>query len=243
MKVLFKLRRNPILLVLRHLPLVNHGIVALRDRGLFIPREQGHLGIARSGHREYVGGDWDRMGKLQFEFMRNHGLRESDVLLDIGCGSLRGGLHFIRYLNCAHYLGLEREEVLIKEGLERELGDNMFRKKAPEFVISTQFEFRKFSKRPTFALAESLFSHLSPEDIGLCLKNLRTFALAGCVFYATFFECARPQKNYSKSHSHLSFYYTREQMEILGRLHKWKPTYIGEWNHPGGQVMVEYAAS
>jgi len=238
----FKLLRNPVVTKLRHLPLVNQVIVAFRNRGLFIPREQGPLGIAKSGHRDYVGGDWDWIGRLQFEFMLTHGLRESDVLLDIGCGSLRGGLHFIRYLNCAHYLGLEKEEVLIKEGLERELGDKMLREKAPEFVISSRFEFHRFSKRPTFALAQSLFSHLSPEDIGLCLRNLRTFAPAGCVFYATFFECVHSQKTYSKSHSHLSFYYTRLQMETLGRLHKWKPTYIGKWN-AGAQVMIEYVAS
>jgi hypothetical protein len=242
MKQLFKPRRNPVFSSFRHLPLVNRGIVALRNLGLFIPREEGPLSVARSGHREYVGGDWDRMGRLQFEFMLNHGLQESDVFLDVGCGSLRGGVHFIRYLKCGHYLGLEREEGLIKEGLQWELGDKMLRQRAPEFVISDHFEFHKFSKQPTFALAQSLFSHLSPDDIQLCLKNLRTCAFAGCAFYATFFECARPQENYSKSHSHLSFYYTRLQMETFGQSQGWKSSYMGNWSHPGGQVMIEYAA-
>jgi hypothetical protein len=242
MKILYNVKRNSIISSLRHLPPVNHGIVMLRNWGFFIPREEGPLSIAKFGHREYVGGDWDRMGRLQFEFMLNHGLQESDVFLDVGCGSLRGGVHFIRYLNRGHYLGLEREEGLIKEGLQRELGDKMLRQRAPEFVISSHFEFHKFSKQPTCAVAQSLFSHLSPDDIQLCLKNLRNFALTGCVLYATFFECDRPQENYSKSHSHLSFFYTRLQMETFGQSQGWKPSYIGNWKHPGGQAMIEYAA-
>jgi hypothetical protein len=227
---------------LRHLPSVNHGLVTLRNWGLFIPRDQGPQGVAKVGHREYVGGDWDRMGRLQFEFLLDHGLQESDVFLDVGCGSLRGGVHFIRYLDPGHYLGLEREEGLIKEGLQQELGDITLRQKTPEFVISSHFEFHKFSRRPTYAVAQSLFSHLSSNDIQLCLKNLRTVAVTGCLFYATFFECDRPQENYSKSHSHLSFYYTRWQMETFGQSQGWKPSYIGKWRHPNGQVMIEYAA-
>lgn len=42
-------------------------------------------------HRGAVGGMWDQIGKLQFEFMVKHGLKPEHKFLDIGCGSLRGG--------------------------------------------------------------------------------------------------------------------------------------------------------
>jgi len=37
-------------------------------------------------HRSYVGGQWDVLGKLQFEFLLQRGLRPDDILLDIACG-------------------------------------------------------------------------------------------------------------------------------------------------------------
>lgn len=51
----------------------------------------------REPHRIAVGGMWDEIGKLQFEFMVKQGLKPHHKFLDIGCGSLRGGysLHSI----------------------------------------------------------------------------------------------------------------------------------------------------
>ncbi len=38
-----------------------------------------------------VGGLWDEIGQLQFDFLRAKGLLPRHKLLDFGCGSLRGG--------------------------------------------------------------------------------------------------------------------------------------------------------
>ena len=46
-------------------------------------------------HREQVGGLWDEIGALQIDFLRAQGLRPGDTLLDVGCGCLRGGVHFV----------------------------------------------------------------------------------------------------------------------------------------------------
>src|SRR5947209_178803 len=54
--------------------------------------------IRRLGHRTFVGGEWDTIGKLQFDFIVRQGLEPRHVLLDIGCGALRGGRFFIEYL-------------------------------------------------------------------------------------------------------------------------------------------------
>ncbi len=45
-----------------------------------------------------VGGMWDKVGVLQFDFLMKQGLQSHYALLDVGCGSLRGGIHFIKYL-------------------------------------------------------------------------------------------------------------------------------------------------
>lgn len=111
-------------------------------------KPEGPLGIWLAGHRHYVGGLWDDIGNLQFEFLKSRGLKPHHVLLDIACGSLRAGSHFIPYLNCGNYLGLDKERRLIKLGLEREVQRKLVNEKAPQFVVSDSFEFAKFGKRP-----------------------------------------------------------------------------------------------
>ena len=59
---------------------------------------EGEVGIKLLGHRKYVGGKWDEIGKLQFEFMKSQGVKPSDIVIDVGCGSFRGGIHFIKIM-------------------------------------------------------------------------------------------------------------------------------------------------
>ena len=120
---------------------------------------------------------------------------------------------------------------------------NYSQKKEPEFVISSDFEFQKFSKAPNFAIANSLFSHLIEPDIMRCLINLRKFCEAGTKFYATYFLKTAEKENPPISHDHKSFFDTVSQMENFGVLANWQPNYIGEWNHPRGQVLMEYVAA
>ena len=47
---------------------------------------EGDWGVRLLGHKLYVGGKWDYLGKLQFEFMLKNGLKQEHILLDIGCG-------------------------------------------------------------------------------------------------------------------------------------------------------------
>jgi hypothetical protein len=202
--------------------------------------------IHQSGHRPFVGGDgtyWDTIGDLQFRFLLDRGLVPSDTLVDVGCGSLRGGVRFIRYLDPGHYLGIDKHIDLIIYGVARELGIDAFADKQPRFVVSDAFEFHKFGETPTFGIAQSLFTHLAAHDVDLCLSNLRAVASPSCRLFATFFEVDEPIANPAASDSHGYFGYTRKQMEAFGARTGWQPRYIGAWNHPRGQNIIEYAAS
>jgi hypothetical protein len=200
----------------------------------------GSEGIAALGHRDYVGGMWDEVGELQSQFMIAQGLQPHHVLLDIACGSLRGGVHLIPYLNCGNYLGIDKEAELVELGLRNELVPAMRNTKAPEFVISDTFEFSRFSKRPDFALAQSLFTHLTPGDITDCLAKLRAFA-PECTLYASFFlPPSRRPRNAPARHDHMMFCYTITEMADFGVQSGWDFRYVGEWGHPRGQVMAEY---
>jgi hypothetical protein len=207
---------------------------------LWQTRPEGTEGVEVLGYKQYVGGLWDEVGKLQFEFMKTQGLRPHHVLVDIACGSLRGGRFFIPYLEPGHYLGVEKEPALIEAGRRNELAEEVWFARKPEILISADFEFEKLLRRPHFALAQSLFSHLEVVDIKRCLQKLYVVAEPGCRFYATFFESRLPQIHLKKSHSHRNFKYSRLQMQRFGESQGWQAHYIGDWNHPRAQKMMLY---
>jgi hypothetical protein len=204
------------------------------------PAPQGVGGVEVLGHRVYVGGNWERIGRLQFEFLVSCGLLPHHYLLDIACGSLRAGIHFIPYLESGHYLGIDKEATLIDAGINDELGMEAYRQKRPELVVSDTFEFETFTVRPHFALAQSLFTHLPPSLIHGCLDRLHGFLRSDGVFYATFKEVGREVVNPDQPHDHDAFEYTRRQMEDFGTDNGWNAEYIGEWNHPRHQKMMLY---
>src|SRR5579862_8973118 len=104
------------------------------DRDLERERRQ----IAELGHREFVGGMWDEIGRHQFDFVVAHGLEPHHVLLDVACGALRGGRWFIPYLESRHYLGLDQHQQLLDRGLE-ELGPELVEAKRPELLADAYF--------------------------------------------------------------------------------------------------------
>jgi hypothetical protein len=58
-------------------------------------------------YMDVVGGMWDEIGKLQFEFLVKEGLNPEHFLLDVAWGSLRVGVHFVRYLESDCYKGID----------------------------------------------------------------------------------------------------------------------------------------
>ena len=81
-----------------------------------LSRLEAAIGVGGAGHRGYVGGKWDELGRLQFDFMVARGLQPEHVFLDVACGSLRGGVHFIKYLDAGNYLGIDKERALVRRG-------------------------------------------------------------------------------------------------------------------------------
>lgn len=198
--------------------------------------------IRAMGHRAFVGGDgalWDEIAMLQLDFLKSEGLLSKHILVDIACGSLRAGRLFIDYLDSGNYMGIDKEINLIIHGVSEELGIASFVQKRPVFVVSGDFEFYKFYCCPDYAIAQSLLTHLTAEDIYRCFKELRKSISVNGKFYATFFEVQSPTENFKNSDAIDCFFYTREQMRMLAELAGWHMHYIGDWGHPRQQKMVK----
>jgi hypothetical protein len=196
--------------------------------------------IREEDHRFYVGDHWDLMGKLQFDFLREHGLLPRHTLMDIGCGCLRGGVKYLDYLDNNRYYGLDVNKKLILKGVDLELSDEQREKITDEtFIVSDKFEFdeRSFD----YAIAFSLFTHLSENKIKLCLRNLKADK-----FYATFFIVdeqidTMTQVDGVETFSYTDpYHYTREEITNMGKSSGWNVEFIGEFGHIRGQQMVKF---
>lgn len=194
----------------------------------------------RQDHREAVGGMWDVIGRLQLDFMKGQGLKPEHRLLDIGCGSLRAGRFFIEYLKAGGYLGLDVDEALVKDGLLHEVDPKVVEEKRPGFAFNYDFNF-SFDEKPDFALAQSVFTHLTPDQMRACLNNLRAFA-PKCIFYVTFNESAFDWPAVFWPNTQRTFFYTRRFMDKIANECGWTMTYIGDWGHPRNQRILRLTA-
>ena len=155
------------------------------DRSLTV--EEIRLGL----HRDFVGGLWDELGRLQLEFLKRQGLQPTHSLLDVGCGALRGGVQFIDYLNPGLYYGVDINPSLIEAG-RYELERVGLMEKRPALLADDSFAVGRFGQRFDCAIAQSVFTHVPMNHIVQCLVKVRDVLRPGCEFFATFFEAPHP---------------------------------------------------
>ena len=122
-----------------------------------------------------VGSMWDEIGKVQFDFMINMGLEPRHQILDLGCGTLRGGRHFIRYLDNNKYTGLDISPKAL-EAAEKLIVDEELANKAPRLLLNSNqnLRFDEFGEdKFDYILAQSVFTHLFPETIEECFACIK----------------------------------------------------------------------
>jgi len=198
-------------------------------------------------HREAVGGEWETIGKLQFDFLVAQGLRPEHNMLDVGCGSLRGGLHFVRYLERGHYVGLDVSADLLEAG-KRELADAGLADKEATLVHTNKFDVTQLGRTFDYALAQSVFTHLPLNPIIRCLVMMDRYLTPAGRFYATFFENPEGKRNLDPvphgtdvRTSHFDrdpFHYDVETMRWACEGLNLVCEYIGDWGHARGQRML-----
>ena len=183
---------------------------------------------------EAVSGMWEEIGSLQFEFLVKQGLQPWHRLLDIGCGTLRGGHRFIRYLDAEQYTGTDISAGALEAGC-RIVEQQGLTDKRPRLVLTEDLKFRDLDKNPfDFVLAQSVFTHLPVEYIDECFQHLRRVMRDKANFYFTFDESQQPQQLRFKSFTYpFSFF-----AELAARYHFDIHDLSIEYPHPRGQRMA-----
>lgn len=115
---------------------------------------------------------WLALGRMQFDYLIEHGLTPDDRMLEIGCGNLRAGWRFIEYLDAGHYYGVDispdilaaAQDTLVRYGLQHKL---------PHLtpVLDLTLEFLP-EGHFTVIHAHSVFSHSPIEVIEECLAGV-----------------------------------------------------------------------
>jgi cyclopropane fatty-acyl-phospholipid synthase-like methyltransferase len=205
--------------------------------------------IARGKHRDAIGGMWEEIGRLQFEFMKSRGLKPGHRLCDTGCGSLRGGIHFVRYLDAGNYFGLDINASLL-EGGRRELEQAGLAGKQANLLVDDRFKMSRFGTQFDYLLAVSVFTHLYANHIVRCLVEARAVLAPHGQFLATYFNAPAPAHLESikqmpgdviTHYDRDPFHYSIEEMTYLGSLAGLKTEAIGAWQHPRNQWMLAFS--
>ena len=209
-------------------------------------RELSDAEISEGKHRRLVGGMWDEIGRLQIDFLKSQGMLPHHRLLDVGCGALRGGVHFVRYLDKGNYFGIDVNASLLRAGL-MELESEGLSWKEPRLLHNARFEAGRFGEKFDYIIAQSLFTHLFMNHIIRCLKETRKVMNRNSRFFATFFRA--PQSAYIEPLEHKSggvvtvfdtdpFHYSLEEMRFMAKEAGLTVELIGDWSHPRSQQML-----
>ena len=203
-------------------------------------------------HRATVRGNdafWDYLGRLQLDYLVEQGLKPEHYVLDVGCGPLRAGVHFIGYLEPGHYAGVDKRGARLERARDVELPRHGLQDKAPLLLVNEDFEFRKLGETFDYAIAQSVFTHLPVNTIVRCLVEMAKVLNPGGRFYATIYEnphgklflddIQQSETGVSRYDSDL-YHYDLDALRFACEGTGLSFEYEGDWAHPNNQKMVVF---
>jgi SAM-dependent methyltransferase len=146
---------------------------------------RGVLTLNRRAWRHHLVGPvefWKMKRDFQMAFLRSQGLQAGHRLLDIGCGTLRGGIPIIAYLDPGHYWGIEVRPSVLAEGL-KELCDAGLEDKSPTLIVG-DIGAIEIPVRLDFVWAFSVLMHMTDEIVEATVAFVARQIRSGGAFYA-----------------------------------------------------------
>jgi cyclopropane fatty-acyl-phospholipid synthase-like methyltransferase len=116
---------------------------------------------------------WKKKRAFQIQFLKHVGLKPQHYLLDIGCGTLRGGIPIIEYLQAGHYFGIESRESVLAEG-RKELQESGLLDRRPSLIMAEDISRVELQAEFDFIWAFSVLIHMKDDTLYDCLRFVRT---------------------------------------------------------------------
>lgn len=143
-------------------------------------------GFGESEHRHGLVGPldvWRIKRAFQIDFLRAAGLMPADNFLDLGCGTLRGGIPLIDYLKRGRYVGVDVRKRALDEG-EKELRAHGLEKKQPTLLHIADIRCLTLAQKFDCIWAFSTLIHMPDDILAHTLDFVEKHLAAGGVFYA-----------------------------------------------------------
>lgn len=126
---------------------------------------------------------WEMKRRFQVEFLRSRGLQPSDRLLDLGCGTLRGGIPLIEHLDARGYVGIDVRPEVIEEA-EAELALHRLAHKHPTLLATGRLAELVLDRTFDVVWAFSVLIHMDADHLAEALAFSARHLSSTGVLYA-----------------------------------------------------------
>ncbi|MEU0518614.1 class I SAM-dependent methyltransferase [Streptosporangium sp. NPDC006007] len=168
---------------------------------------------------------WLRIGRMQFDYLLDHGVTPRDRVLDIGCGNLRLGWRLIDYLEPGHYHGIDiSPEILLAAA--HTLTQHGLQSKVPHLSLVKDLTFATLPDAHfTVVHAHSVFSHSPLEVVDECLRHVGRILHPDGFFDFTFDRTEKAEHHVLRE----DFYYRTETLTDLASRYGLKARFMDDW--------------
>jgi len=121
-----------------------------------------------------IEGSHGEVGQGFLRVLIARGLKPGDVCVDYGCGTLRLGVHVMKYLRAGAYWGMDVAEFLLEEGRALVGGDVLAERRPSLRVISPEAVAEAAACKPAMVFSAKVLLHVHPDELGEYLHNIMT---------------------------------------------------------------------
>lgn len=126
---------------------------------------------------------WRMKRDFQIEFLKKAGLSSEHYLLDLGCGTLRGGTPIISYLQVGHYFGVDVRAEVFGEA-DKELREEGLLDKEPTLIYASELSTLYIEQKFDFIWGFSVLIHMTDSVLSDALSFIRNQLRPSGFFYA-----------------------------------------------------------
>ena len=126
---------------------------------------------------------WKMKRDFQIKFLKDMGLQPKHSFFEIGCGTLRGGIPIIEYLDTSNYFGAEVRKKALKEG-KNELKDSGLEWKNPTLILSPDISNLSIDQNFDYIWSFSVLFHMNDKIVSDTFNFVSKHLSNKGVFYA-----------------------------------------------------------